>query len=54
MINSFLLNTMEHKSAGLDLIDFNFGLLTGMYERIIKKNSMSEVKLNAMKIARRG
>jgi len=44
---------MEHISAGLDLDDFTFALLVGMYERVIRPNAMSEVEVNAMKVARR-
>jgi hypothetical protein len=53
MINAFFLNTMEHISAGLDEDDFTFGLLVGMYERVITPNAMSEIELNAMKVGRR-
>jgi hypothetical protein len=34
---------MEHISAGLDLDDFTFALLVGMYERVISKEELSEV-----------
>lgn len=53
MVNAFFLNSMEHISAGLDFFDFSFALLTGMYERVVYKNAMSEIELNAMKVARR-
>jgi len=53
MVNSFVINTMEHSSAALDVIDFNFGLLVGMYERVISEKAISEIKLNGMKVARR-
>jgi len=53
MVNDFVLNTMEHHSALLDIFDFNYGLLVGMYERIIDDDAMSEINLNAMKVARR-
>lgn len=53
MVNDFVLNTMEHKSAGLDLFDFTFGLLVGMYERVVTKTGLSEVILNSMKVVRR-
>lgn len=43
MVNEFMLNSMEHEAATLDLVDFNFGLMVGMYERVISKNGMSEV-----------
>jgi len=43
MINDFMLNIMEHSSAGTDVIDFSFGLLVGMYERVISKDGLSEV-----------
>jgi len=53
MINAFFLNTMEHISASLDPLDFAFGLLTGMFERVIRANTMTEIELNSMKVARR-
>jgi len=53
MVNDFVLNTMEHHSALLDIFDFNYGLLIGMYERIIDDDAMSEINLNSMKVARR-
>jgi len=53
MVNDFCLNTMEHTSAALDIFDFMYGLLTGMYERVISKNGMSEITLNSMKVTRR-
>lgn len=53
MINSFLINVMEHHSAGMDVIDFTFGMLVGMYERVITANKMSEIQLNGMKVGRR-
>jgi hypothetical protein len=53
MVNDFVLNTMEHKTAALDIIDFSFGLLVGMYERVISKDGLSEVSLNSMKVTRR-
>lgn len=53
MVNSFFINAMEHDSAGMDLVDMTFGLLVGMYERIITKSKMSEITLNGMKVARR-
>merc|ERR1711918_68061 len=43
MVNDFVLNTMEYKTAALDFIDFSFGLLVGMYERVISKEELSEV-----------
>lgn len=43
MVNDFVLNTMDHESGALDMIDFNFGLMVGMYERVISKNGLSEV-----------
>jgi len=53
MINAFFVNTMEHSSAALDNIDFLWGILVGMYERIVFEHSISEVQLNSMKVARR-
>lgn len=53
MVNDFVLNTMEHASAALDPMDFCFGLLVGMYERVISKDGISEINLNSMKVARR-
>jgi len=53
MINDFVLKTMEHVSSGLDRRDFTYGLLVGMFERVIYDNNLSEVDLNSMKIARR-
>jgi len=54
MVNDFCLNTMEHTSAALDILDFNYGLLVGMYERVISKTGLSEINLNSMKVTRRG
>lgn len=53
MVNAFIINTMEHSSAGIDKIDMQFGMLVGMYERVITKNKMSEIQSNGMKVARR-
>jgi len=53
MINDFVLNTMEHKSAGLDIFDMYYGFLVGMYERVVDDDDLSEVTVNAMKVARR-
>lgn len=53
MVNDFVLNTMEYKSAGLDLTDFFYGMLTGMYERVISEDGISEIQLNSMKVTRR-
>jgi len=53
MINDFVLKTMEHISSGLDRRDFTYGLLVGMFERVISDNNMSEIELNAMKVVRR-
>lgn len=54
MVNSFVLNSMEFASALLNLMDFNYAMLTGMYERVIsEKEGMSEIELNSMKINRR-
>lgn len=53
MVNAFFVNSMEHHSAALDMIDWNFSFLVGMYERVITANKMSEVELNAMKVTRR-
>jgi hypothetical protein len=44
---------MEHTSAALDVFDFAYGLLVGMYERVLSKDGMSEVTLNSMKVVRR-
>lgn len=43
MVNSFVLNSCEYKSAGLDLTDFFYAMLTGMYERVISEDGISEV-----------
>jgi len=53
MINSFLINTMEYHSASLDIYDFNYGMLTGMFERVMTKTSVTEIVLNSMKVVRR-
>lgn len=53
MVNTFVLNSMEYKSAGLDLTDFFYAMLVGMYERVISEDGISEVNLNSMKVARR-
>jgi len=53
MINSFIINTMEYHSAALDVIDFNYGMLTGMFERIMTSHSLTEIVLNSMKVVRR-
>lgn len=53
MTNDFFLNTMEHSAAALDEVDFMFGMLLGMYERVLSKDGISEVALNSMKVARR-
>jgi len=53
MINDFILHTMEHESSGCDRKDFTYGLLVGMFERVITDNHLSEVQLNSMKIVRR-
>jgi len=37
----------------MDLVDFTFGLLVGMYERVLSKDGLSEVMLNSMKVTRR-
>jgi len=42
MVNEFVLNIMEFKTTAINLIDFNYGLLVGMYERVISKDGMSE------------
>jgi len=53
MVNDFVLNTFEHHSALLDIFDFSYGLLVGMYERIVDEDSVSEISLNSMKVVRR-
>jgi len=53
MVNDFVLNTMEHKTALLDIFDFSYGLLVGMYERVIDDDAISEINLNSMKVIRR-
>jgi len=53
MVNDFVLNTMEHKSAGLDVFDMYYGFLVGMYERVVEEDDLTEVNVNAMKVARR-
>jgi hypothetical protein len=53
MINSFVMNTMEFKSASLDIIDFNHGLLIGMFEGVVSPTKMNEIALNSMKVLRR-
>jgi hypothetical protein len=53
MVNEFFLNIMEFKTAAISITDFNYGLLVGMYERVISKDGMSEVTLNSMKVGRR-
>jgi len=53
MVNDFVLNTMEHKSASLDIFDFSYGLLVGMFERVIDSDALSEINLNSMKVVRR-
>lgn len=54
MVNDFVLKSMEWKCAALDLLDFTYGLLTGMMERVVFEHDMSEIELNYMKIVRRG
>jgi hypothetical protein len=44
---------MEYKSASLDIIDFNHGLLIGMFEGVISPTKMNERSLNSMKVLRR-
>lgn len=53
MVNTFFLNSMEHTSAGLDLVDFTYALLTGMMERVVTPHAMTEIEINSMKVARR-
>lgn len=53
MINDFVLHAMEHTSAGMDRRDFTYGLLVGMFERIITDDHMSEIEVNSMKVVRR-
>jgi len=43
MVNQWMLNVMEHHSAAVDITDFTYGLLTGMYERVISKTGISEI-----------
>jgi len=43
MVNDFILNTMEHESSAVDITDFTYGLLVGMYERVISKTGISEI-----------
>jgi len=53
MINDFILHAMEYESAGIDRRDFTYGLLVGMFERVITDDAMSEIELNSMKVVRR-
>jgi len=53
MVNDFVLNTMDHKSALLDIFDFSYGLLVGMFERVVDDDAISEINLNSMKVVRR-
>ncbi len=53
MINDFILHAMEYESAGIDRRDFTYGLLVGMFERVITDDAMSEIEVNSMKVVRR-
>lgn len=42
MVNDFVLKTMELKTATLDVKDFSFGTLLGMFERVVSLHNFDE------------
>lgn len=52
MTNDFVLKTMDFATADVDLKDFTYGMLMGMFERLIEKEDINVKKLNDMKKAR--
>ena len=45
MVNDFILKTMDFNAANVDVKDFAYGILMGMYERVIKDNKFDFDKL---------
>ena len=52
MINDFILKTMDFNAANVDLKDFSYGILMGMFERIVQDNKFDIEKYEVMKNAR--
>jgi hypothetical protein len=53
MTNGFVLTTMEIATATLDVADFTYGMLVGMFERNIGKHGIDKGSLDAMKEVRK-
>jgi len=41
MTNDFVLKTMDFATADVDLKDFMYGMLMGMFERLIEKEDIN-------------
>ena len=48
MINDFVLKTMDSKTASLDNRDFLYGVLVGMFERVVSNNEINESDLKPL------
>ena len=52
MCNDFILKTMEFRTATTDLYDFTYGMLVGMFERVVDDHAVDETDINQMKDVR--